>query len=355
MILFVFGTTAEAIKIAPLVLELETLGSEFALLSTGQQGDQAESTLRTFGIKAHVNYLISRSHPISNISEAFLWFLSASMTIIFKSKSRPPIGRTSSVFVVIHGDTLSTFLGLIFALRFRNSVVHIEAGLRSHKIFHPFPEEIVRRSVALFSDVNFAPSDEAMLNLKDKRGISINTYGNTAIDAMARFSHSAQKKPKDPFCLVLLHRTELVRNTKLMKDTLQELGVLSRSISVVMVQDYVSEERMRSLVGEFPGMTVIGKQDFISFQKMLGDSSFVITDSGGVQEECAALGKPCLIHRIATERPDGVGQNALLSNWEKGQIIYFYNNFHSFEYPISNEKSQPTSIILDSLRNLKIL
>jgi UDP-N-acetylglucosamine 2-epimerase (non-hydrolysing) len=355
MILFVFGTTAEAIKIAPLVIKLESLQSDFTLLSTGQQGNQAETTLRSLGVKSEVKYLIYRKKPISNFGQATRWFLTSSIEILLRSKSRLELSWKTNDFVIIHGDTLSTFLGLIFALRFRKSLAHIEAGLRSYRIFHPFPEEIVRRVVALFSDVNFAPSDDAVLNLQKMRGAIINTQGNTAIDAMSLFDQSNLKESKIPFCLVLLHRTELIHNSRLMKETLQELGLLSRSISVVMVQDYVTEERMRNLVKDFPGVEIVGKQDFYSFQMLLRTSSFVITDSGGLQEECAAIGKPCLIHRIATERSEGIGRNAVLSRWEKGRISNFYSVFHSLEKPVSNQVAQPTSIILESLRQMKAL
>ena len=355
MIIFVFGTTAEAIKIAPLVLELETLERDFTLLATGQQGTQPENTLRLFGIKSEVKYLIYRAQPISSISEATLWFLTGFLRIMFGSKARFFTSSNVNDFVIIHGDTLSTFLGLVLSIRFRKYLGHIEAGLRSHRLLHPFPEELVRRIVGSFSNVNFSPSEDAVFNLRHKRGITINTYGNTALDAMSHFNQSTLKESQESFCLVLLHRTELVRNSKLMKQTLQELGVLSKAIPVVMVQDYVSEDRMRNLVKEFPGITIIGKQDFASFQTLLRTSSFVITDSGGLQEECAAIGKPCLVHRIATERSDGLGDNALLSGCEKGQILSFYNNYHSFEKPISVEKLRPTSIIVDSLRELRVL
>jgi UDP-N-acetylglucosamine 2-epimerase (non-hydrolysing) len=302
-----------------------------------------------------VKYLVYRDQPISSISEAAAWFLVSCVKIVFGSKS--PVTGTSKNkdFVIVHGDTLSTFLGLTLSIRFRKSLGHIEAGLRSHRIFHPFPEELVRRIVGRFSDLNFAPSDEAMLNLQDKRGVTIHTYGNTTLDAMALFDQSSLRNPKDAFCLVLLHRTELVRNSKLMKETLDEIGMLSKKIPVVMVQDYVSEERMRNLVKHFPEIKIIGKQDFFSFQSLLRTSSFVITDSGGLQEECAAIGKPCLVHRVATERSDGIGVNALLSRCEKGQITDFFNIYRSFERPIEVKKSRPTSIIVDSLRELRVL
>ena len=355
MIFFVFGTTAEAIKIAPLVLEFETLGSQFILLSTGQQGAQPEDTLKALGVNSEVEYLNHRDHPISNISEAASWFLASFVKIVFDSKSIVSGISKNRDFVIVHGDTLSTLLGLVFSIRFRKSLGHIEAGLRSHKVFHPFPEELVRRIVGRFSDMNFAPSDEAIHNLQHAPGISVHTHGNTALDAMALFDQSNMKQPGGPFCLVLLHRTELVRNSKLMRETLEEIGELSEQISVVMVQDYVSEGRMRDLVKQYPGVEIIGKQDFFSFQKLLRTSLFVITDSGGLQEECAAIGKPCLVHRFATERSDGVGANALLSLCERGQIIDFYKNYRSFERPSLSEKLRPTSIILESLKEMKLI
>jgi UDP-N-acetylglucosamine 2-epimerase (non-hydrolysing) len=256
---------------------------------------------------------------------------------------------------VVHGDTLSTLLGTLFALRMRGRLIHVEAGLRSNKVLHPFPEELVRRAVARFSAVNFAPSIDAVANLRRSPGKTILTRGNTAIDAMDLVQDSKNIFYEQPYCLVLLHRTEFVRNSAVMVETLGELVKISKELTVVMVQDFASETLIRKYSSEIGSLVVIEKQSYVAFQNLLNGASFVITDSGGLQEECAILGKPCLVHRKATERIDGLGENAVLSLWKKGAVSDFSSKFKNYERDSRDSYISPTSIIIDELQSLNYL
>lgn len=350
--IFVLGTTAEAIKLAPILLELKRLGVDFRIVNTAQQGRQMEDTLQNFGIDSNLFRLDSRVQPISSVGSAFIWFIRNSLRIIFPTKKFAALFESPNDLVIVHGDTLSTLLGALVSIRFRGVLSHVEAGLRSYKMFHPFPEEIVRRLVSIISRIDFAPSKEAIDNLKGQKALKVLTHGNTSIDAMKLIQTKKSVNLDQEFCLVLLHRTELIRNNRVRSQTLNEIGELSQNIPVIVIQDFVSEDFVRESLSSMPRVTVIEKQDYFAFQELLRGARFVITDSGGLQEECWELGLPCLVHRIATERSDGLGENARLSRWKSGEIPGFYDIFENYKRPRKKQGTSPTEIIIKTLTDL---
>jgi UDP-N-acetylglucosamine 2-epimerase (non-hydrolysing) len=131
--------------------------------------------------------------------------------------------------------------------------------------------------------------------------------------------------------------------------TLTELGEISKSIKVIFVRDHASRDFGAEILENCPNLVVIGKVDYFSFQEYLKGAAFVITDSGGLQEECSIFGKPCLIHRLATERDDGLGANAILSSWRENSLVEFYSNYLAYKRAPIGLQTSPNKIILDEL------
>jgi UDP-N-acetylglucosamine 2-epimerase (non-hydrolysing) len=355
LLIFVFGTTAEAIKIAPLLLELEKRATPFILLSTGQQGDLACKTIEEFGVRGVCQNLGKHTEPIKSIFEALKWFCKTLFRALLLEKRKDYLIHAVNHQIVVHGDTLSTFIGAAMGLRYRVRIIHIEAGLRSNNLMHPFPEEIVRRFVSRFSNLNFAPSKLALDNLESSPGLAINTFGNTSFDALKLLRKSVDRTEENLSCLVLLHRTELLRNRNVFTQTLSEIVEISKSHQVIFVRDHASKNFGDLSLDDFPNIQVLGKLDYFSFHKLLNSVNFVITDSGGLQEECALLGVPCLIHRLATEREDGVGLNARLSFWKKDSLIEFASVYPEYKHSRREMGASPVQIILKELTNQGII
>jgi UDP-N-acetylglucosamine 2-epimerase (non-hydrolysing) len=238
------------------------------------------------------------------------------------------------------------------------TLVHIEAGLRSNSVFHPFPEEITRRLVSRMAVVHFAPSRQEAWNLVWSRGLVFCTQGNTGLDTLRVVKPSRPKNlhvPKN-FTLVSLHRNELFQNKRVLASTLSEIAQASRHRPVIFICDkrfklaileYLQSEKLDSV-----NITFVDKLPFPEFQYLLRKSHCLITDSGGQQEEAASLDIPCLIHRKYTERFDGLSTNALLSEWTKGSILEFVNRGKISKNNVMVDDVSPAKIVSTKLIEL---
>lgn len=354
MIFFVLGTTAELIKLAPILSELDSRGVTYTLVLTGQQGSDLDLALNEFLFQGRVIDLAKRDRPLTTKFSALSWFVKCQLLVLCRVVSfgvGDNLGKTKTL-VVVHGDTLSTFIGACLAWRFRFPLAHIEAGLRSYDFFNPFPEELIRVFVSRLSAFNFAPTPIAIDNLKAVKGKNILTFGNTAVDAMNIYnpSHDLLGEPTE-YCIVLLHRTEFLSNSKVLKASALDISEVSSLLKVKVIVDSITTKYFSSFFRDNHNIQLIQKMGYRNFQKLLHGASFVITDSGGLQEECAEIGKPCLVHRKATERADGLGANARLSDWRAGEMLAFSKNFTVFLTSPPIRKSSPTKVILQELEN----
>ena len=352
MVFFVLGTTAELIKLSPMLFKLDSRKITYTLILTGQQGSDLSRSLNEFAFRGEIVHIAKRDRPLTSKFSALSWFIKCLLTVLFKVVRfdvDAGLGK-SRTLVVVHGDTLSTFIGTCLAWRFRFPLAHIEAGLRSYDFFNPFPEELIRVFVSKFSTYNFAPTPIAIENLNAVRGKNVLTFGNTAVDAMNIYppSHNFLRDASE-YCIVLLHRTEFLSNSKVLKTTISDISEIASNFKVKIVVDSITQGYFSPFFSDDHNIELIQKMGYQEFQELLHGASFVITDSGGLQEECAEIGKPCLIHRKATERADGLGANALLSDWLGGEILAFSKNFSSFLTSPTVRGSSPTEVILQEL------
>jgi UDP-N-acetylglucosamine 2-epimerase (non-hydrolysing) len=359
MIVFVYGTTAELIKLSPIMRELKERNLSYETWSTGQQFDELEVSAEVLGF-GHVDFWIAkgfRSHSLTKILQVPYWLLTSALWFVkHRRLLRRRFSTTNATFIV-HGDTMTTVIGAVFGRLLKQKVAHVEAGLRSNDWRNPFPEEIDRIIAARLCDIHFAPDDTAIENLKGSSGVVINTYGNTALDALRNQIQSSDLDSHGKHGLVLLHRSEFLRDTQLVKDTFSLIMHLATTIKIVVVADALSTAAlmrcglMDDLVST-PNLQVLEKQSHREFVKLVTGSKFIVTDSGGVQEECSTLGIPCFIHRKATERVDGLGKNCILTNMNVENLATLISNSSNYRFSSQFDTTSPTRVIVDYLQNV---
>ena len=312
-ILTVFGTRPEAIKLAPLIAEL---GRQPRILSqvcvTAQHREMLDQVLGLFGIVPDYDLnLMRKDQTLPSLAASVLDALAP----ILQSE-RPD-------WVVVQGDTTTAAITALGAFYLHSKVAHIEAGLRSHDKWHPFPEEMNRRVAGVVADMHFAPTEESRQNLLHE-GVPescVTVTGNTIIDAL----HQIQALPWDPLTLgentrvlesggarlvlVTAHRREnfgepLVQICRALR-TLAERYPDIRIVFPVHRNQNVWEPVHR-LLGGIPNISLLPPLDYLTLVHLMMRSYIVMTDSGGIQEEAPALGVPALVLRDVTERPEGV-------------------------------------------------
>ena len=348
---FVVGTTAEIIKVSGVAKELSALGVRFEIWSTQQQAGELDGTLSVFFTNPSTTRLSKSRKSLAKKRHVIPWIVT-NLYSVFKLKS----SRAESLpdAIVVQGDTLSTVIGAIAGRMLSLPVVHIEAGLRSGDWRNPFPEEMNRRIVSRIAILHLAPNYEAVKNLLKQKGIVVNTFGNTGIDALKdmlqRVSHKNHKElEKKTNVTVVLHRTELLSKKVLFADTLLFLEDLALEFRVTMTLDVPSSLALSDLknarsIENLKNLNLVPKLNFPDFVELLARADFVITDSGGLQEECAILGIPCFIHREVSERLDGIGENAELTGMSVFKLRELTNNWEQYRRPTRWPASSPSKV-----------
>ncbi|MCB0872175.1 MAG: UDP-N-acetylglucosamine 2-epimerase [Actinobacteria bacterium] len=336
MIGVVFGTTGELIKIAPLCRAIrDRSGREPLLICTGQQPEQLPDMLRAFGLRQPDVWLARGSggrdlaraadipgwgaRVVGNAARRRGWLRRA-----LQSDGRAPM-------VIVHGDTFTTVAGALMGRAMAVPVGHVEAGLRSGDWRNPFPEELNRRITSRLARVHFAPGAWAAGNLRDAGvgGEIVDTGANTIADSLALVTATPEiDLPDPPFGVVSIHRFELLRDQARLRAVLEAIRDGARRTPLLFVDHPVTCDALTAqgldglLDGE--GITRIPRQGYGSFIGLLTRSAFLLTDSGGCQEEAAVLGHPTLIHRARTERRDGLdGGPVVLSHLDLDEVRRF--------------------------------
>ena len=304
-VMAVFGTRPEAIKMAPVVLELSKCPQTETLVAvTAQHREMLDQVLKLFDIRPDFDLnIMSEGQTLFDITSRALLGLDK----VFSS-AKPDV-------VLVHGDTTTTFAGALAAYYHQIEVGHVEAGLRTQNKFSPFPEEMNRRLTGALADLNFAPTMTAKENLL-REGVDaekIFVTGNTVIDALYqtvredfKFQHVDASKR---VILVTTHRRENLGEP--MRQVYKALKSLVEEFpDVEIIFPVHKNPKVRSVVNEELGglerVRLIDPLDYEPFANLMNRATLILTDSGGVQEEAPALGKPVLVLRDTTERPEAV-------------------------------------------------
>ncbi|MEI2454060.1 UDP-N-acetylglucosamine 2-epimerase [Lysobacter firmicutimachus] len=329
MLVYLVGTKAQYIKMAPVIRETIGQGVDYALILTGQHRETFDELQRNFGLPDPDLVLVPGEEAKDRLS-LLAWAVKA-----WRRAGSPELrriwSRTSAV--VVHGDTASTLLGAMIGRRFSLPVAHVEAGLRSFDIFHPFPEELIRVAVSKVATLHLCPDPVAMANLDRVRGEKLMTQGNTLVDAMrlavAAEADAGPPTEEAPYAVFSMHRQENLFNRDRLDRALGVLQALARDVMPVrFVLHPVTRRRLEKLgllsqIGQWSGVTLVDRMDFLSFGRLIRGARMVATDGGSNQEECAMLGIPCVLLRQATERPDGLSDSVLLADLDADKIKRF--------------------------------
>ncbi|MDX8361066.1 non-hydrolyzing UDP-N-acetylglucosamine 2-epimerase [Cytobacillus sp. IB215316] len=322
-VMTIFGTRPEAIKMAPLVLELQKQSEHFESIVTvtAQHREMLDQVLHIFGITPDYDLNIMKERQtLTDITTRGLEGLEDVM-----KKVQPDI-------VLVHGDTTTTFVASLAAYYNKIVVGHVEAGLRTWNKFSPFPEEMNRQLTGVLADLHFAPTSKAQANLlnenKEEQGIFIT--GNTAIDALKTTVKDQYTHPildqlgHDRLILLTAHRRENVGEP--MRNIFRAVKRLVEEHSDVQVVYPVHlnpavRELANDVLGNDSRIHLIEPLDVIDFHNFASRAHLILTDSGGVQEEAPSLGVPVLVLRDTTERPEGIDAGTLkLAGTDAGTI-----------------------------------
>ena len=356
MILVVFGTTGELIKLAPVLLRLDRRGSRYVLATTGQQVEQIPSFLEQFGLRQPDLWLGrgARGRDLRVNGDIPGWLASLVRSYL---RHRGALRRTLRAgpgrpLVLVHGDTMTTVLGAAIGRSLRVAVAHIEGGLRSFDLRHPFPEELNRRLASSLARIDYAPGAWAASNLG---GDVVDTGSNTIRDSLELVPDGDPPValPPPPFGIVSLHRFELLNSRRLLGETLELLADAARHTPLLFVDHPVTVAALEriGLARLFDGTRFvrIPRLRFFDFVRAERRSAFVVTDSGGSQEECFYLDLPCLVHRVRTERREGLGENALLSRMRADVLRDFLADPSRFRRRTPLPAASPSDVIVDDL------
>ena len=344
-VMLVFGTRPEAIKMCPLVNELKTRKQLKTIVCvTGQHRQMLDQVLEAFQVEP--NYDLSVMKDRQTLFD---------VTTNILNKIKEVLEEEKPDVVLVHGDTSTTFVTALACFYLQIPVGHVEAGLRTYNIYSPYPEEFNRQAVSIISEFNFAPTELSKQNLlkEGKKEDRIFVTGNTAIDALKTtvredYTHSDLEWASDSrLIMITAHRRENLGEP--MKHMFRAIRrVMDEHPDVKAIYPIHMNPAVReiadSILGDDERIRIIEPLEVLDFHNFLNRSYMILTDSGGIQEEAPSLGKPVLVMRDTTERPEGIAAGTLKLVGTEEETIY--QNFKNLledeeEYEKMSKASNP--------------
>lgn len=322
-VMLIFGTRPEAIKMCPLVNELKTRkGIETIVCVTGQHRQMLDQVLEAFQVEP--------DYDLSIMKDRQTLF---DVTTNILNRIKAVLEEVQPDVVLVHGDTSTTFVTALACFYLQIPVGHVEAGLRTYNIYSPYPEEFNRQAVSIISAYNFAPTELSKENLlrEGKNPDTIYVTGNTAIDALKTtvredYTHPDLEWAKGSrLIMITAHRREnLGEPMKHMFRAIRRVCDEHPDIKAIypIHMNPVVREIADSILGDDERIRIIEPLDVLDFHNFLSRSYLILTDSGGIQEEAPSLGKPVLVMRDTTERPEGIKAGTLKLVGTDEEVIY---------------------------------
>ncbi len=322
-IMLVFGTRPEAIKMCPLVNELKRRSEVQTIVCvTGQHRQMLDQVLEVFHVAPDYDLSIMKDkQTLFDITTSIL------------NKIREVLEEVKPDVVLVHGDTSTTFVTALACFYLQIPVGHVEAGLRTYNIYSPYPEEFNRQAVSIISQYNFAPTELSRENLirEGKNPESIYVTGNTAIDALKTTVRKDYTHPEldwaadSRLIMITAHRRENLGEPmhhmfRAIRRVMNEYSDVKAIYPIHM--NPVVRETAREILGDDDRIHIIEPLDVLDFHNFLEHSYLILTDSGGIQEEAPSLGKPVLVMRDTTERPEGIKAGTLKLVGTTEEVIY---------------------------------
>ena len=322
-VMLVFGTRPEAIKMCPLVNELKKREKlQTIVCVTGQHRQMLDQVLEAF----HV----APDYDLSIIKDKQTLF---DVTVNILERIKAVLETEKPDVVLVHGDTSTTFVTALACFYMQIPVGHVEAGLRTYDIYSPYPEEFNRQAVSIIAKYNFAPTELSKANLlrEGKSEDSIYITGNTAIDALQTtvredYTHPELEWASDSrLILITAHRRENLGQPmhnmfRAIRRVMEEHSDIKAIYPIHM--NPVVRQAAAAELGDFDRIRIIEPLDVLDFHNFLARSYMILTDSGGIQEEAPSLGKPVLVMRDTTERPEGIKAGTVKLVGTEETVIY---------------------------------
>jgi UDP-N-acetylglucosamine 2-epimerase (non-hydrolysing) len=312
-----------------------------------------DDMINDFKIKSP-DILLHDGPDVVSVSKMFGWII----RILWKSvfNRHDIFGGDVKGIVLVHGDTFSTLLGALMGRVAGLRVGHVESGLRSFNLFHPFPEELTRILTFRLSHTLYCPGQWAVDNLESLKKEKINIHVNTMLDTLALTSRKRRRRdhvPAYPFALVSLHRYENIFKKEKIEKIIQSVEKIALQQPLLFILHPPTEKQLRRF-GLFERVTVNPHIDcrqryhHSDFLSLLEQAEFIVTDGGSLQEESSYLGIPCLLLRKATERREGLGKNVVLSCYDDSIVDHFVQNYKQYRQQPFTVESSPSEIVINS-------
>lgn len=360
-VFFFIGTEAELIKVFPVIIECKKRNIAYKLIASGQN-DIVHSQILASIDCGGVDLELSKESDIKKSAVGLAtWFAKTKRIAVKSIKAAFPEADFKNSIIIVHGDTVSTMMGAMVGKKLGMTVGHVEAGLRSHNIFNPFPEELDRMFTSRRARLHFAPGEEPAKNLVKAKGEVINTEYNTILDSLS-FSYQIPLKSAikdyidEDYFVFVMHRQENLMNDKFVRQVVERVAALAETRKCIIILHEITRVEFEKLglledLKKNPQIILQPRVDYFDFMKLLHNAKFVITDGGSNQEELHYMGKPCLIMRKTTERNEGIGQNAMMFGGDLENIGRFAADFEKRAILPTEVKVSPSSMICDIIEN----
>lgn len=355
-LVFIIGTRAQLIKVAPVIAECERQNLPCTLLMTGQHLETMHDLLEEFGIHSPpLSAVPAREH--STVSSLARWLPLAYHGVRTQLER---IGvAPAQMDILVHGDTLSTVIGALAGNRLGARVIHLESGLTSQKLWDPFPEEISRRIVFRLAHVAMCPSLDAVRHMRAhySRCKSVHTHGNTILDAVSLVGVKySDRDHQPPYLVASLHRFQNIYDLKRLEYLVGLLETVAKKYPIHFVLHPATRKRLvhanlLDRLANTPNIRLSPRLGYGAFLRLAAGAACVLTDGGSNQEELAALGVPTIVMRKATERNDGIGSNIFMEGHISNGVADFLisQDYLSLSKPIRPLTKSPSSIIVQYL------
>lgn len=357
---FFIGTTAEFIKLAPVIKEFKQRKALVHIITSGQNRINFDE-LAGFTGKLKIDYAFEEKYTRSSIPLFLYWAAKTLFTGIFSLKKQFRGLNKNNSYLIVHGDTVSSLIGSLIAKRFHLKLVHIESGLRSYNFFEPFPEEICRFLNIHLADVLFAPTDWAFSKIQHLAGEKISTKHNTLIESYlwslkSKKGNNLNLKEKfGKYYILIMHRQEHIYFKKEWTRDILDFVIKNADkhhycifIMHALTSRFLESERLNSNT-RAKNLIMVPRLPYKDFMSLMEGAEFIATDGCTNQEESYYIGLPMLALRNSTERIEGINENVIVSKGSKKIIKNFLKNYNKYRRKPVRINISPSKIIVDYL------
>lgn len=355
---FFFGTTAEFIKLAPIIKKLKKRKEPFKLFTSGQNNIKLGDFSSYLGDLKIEHAFPEKPHQ-SSLFLFFIWTIMTFFRCLFYFYNLTKKINKKKTFFIIHGDTVSALISATVFRILGFKIAHVEAGLRSFDFFEPFPEEICRFIINHLSTINFAQNDWSLKNLKNVKSEKVNTKENTLIElfwwAIKKNKGLDYAKKFNKYYILILHRQEHIYFNKKWTRNIMKfvLDNANKNLNCLFIMHPLTTKFLESenlnIESMYKKLFLVPKLPYAEFMTLMNNAEFIATDGCTNQEEVYYMGLPCLALRHRTERVEGLNENFILSKSNEKIIKKFLKSYNLYRRKPAFYKQAPSQIVVDYL------